>query len=192
MKTKIGILLAVILFLTQACSAGVAAETSTPQEPIVPSATAANPPDAPHPTLETTLPEVIQTTPVDSTTVVLSALPTLTPFIESTETDSSTDNLPSDSSITLNDNNKTFTMKVGDYFLLNLGTDIYNWTVTIDNESVLHLKMGVMVIKGAQGIYDALAPGTAVLSASGEPICLQANLPCGVPSILFTVTIIVE
>jgi hypothetical protein len=134
------------------------------------------------PIVETTMPEVGQ-----STSVVLSALPTLTPSVETVGSSPLSEN-----GITLEDNGKTFTMKVGDSFLLNLGTDIYDWTVTVDNESVLHLKMGVMVIRGAQGIYDALAPGTTVLSAIGNPTCLQSNPPCAIPSILFKVTIIVE
>jgi hypothetical protein len=94
--------------------------------------------------------------------------------------------------ITLEDNGKTFNLKVGDSFLLNPGTDIYDWTVTVDNENVLHLKMAVLIIRGAQGIYDALAPGTATLSAIGNPTCLQASSPCALPSILFTVTVIVR
>lgn len=83
-------------------------------------------------------------------------------------------------------------MHVGDSFLLNLGTDIYNWTVNVDNQDVLHLKVGVMVIKGAQGIYEALAPGTATLTATGDPLCRHAQPPCAIPSILFSVTIVVE
>lgn len=83
-------------------------------------------------------------------------------------------------------------MHVGDSFLLNLGTDIYDWTVEVESQNVLHLKVGVMVIRGAQGIYEALAPGTATLTATGNPLCLQSHPPCAIPSILFSVTIVVE
>ena len=95
------------------------------------------------------------------------------------------------STITLGDNGKTFTYHVGDSFLLNLGGDVYDWTVSVDNQSVIALKVGVMVVKGAQGIYDVLAPGTAVLTAAGEPQCLKANPPCKIPSVLFRVTVVV-
>ncbi len=94
--------------------------------------------------------------------------------------------------VTLQENGQTFTMRVGDGFLLNLGDDVYNWDLSIDNQSVLALRKGVMVIKGAQGIFDAQAAGTAVLTAAGRPQCLDATPPCGMPTILFKVTVIVE
>ncbi|MEP7136447.1 MAG: hypothetical protein ABI904_16075 [Chloroflexota bacterium] len=177
MKKLFGVLVVSILFLTQACSAGTSPETSSPQEPVNPPATEISAPT----------PEVVQSGPEVSTSVALNSLPTIV-----TETLVPGGNPIPETGITLEDRGKTFHLKVGDSFLLNLGTDVYNWTVTVDNESVLHLKMGVMVIKGAQGIYDALTPGTATLSAAGDPICLQSNPPCASPSILFTVTILVK
>jgi hypothetical protein len=177
MKTKNLILVIVSLFLIAACSTGPATEASAPQNPVNPPATEISAPT----------PEVVQSAPEVSTSVALNSLPTIV-----TETLVPGGNPIPETGITLDDKGKTFHLKVGESFLLNLGTDVYNWTVTVDNESVLHLKMGVMVIKGAQGIYDALAPGTVNLSASGDPICLQSNPPCASPSILFTVTIIVK
>jgi len=87
---------------------------------------------------------------------------------------------------------QTITLHVGDSFLLNLGTDQYNWTVSVDNESVLHMKMGMMMIKGAQGIYDAITPDIATLTASGDPICRQSTPACVMPSISFTVQVVVK
>lgn len=98
----------------------------------------------------------------------------------------------SPSTVVLDDNGKTFAFRVGDSFLLNLGNTVYDWTVTVDNQNVVALKKGVMVIQGAQGIYDALAPGTALLTAVGEPLCLKSSPPCGMPTILFKVTLVVE
>jgi hypothetical protein len=187
MKRLFGILFVAILFLVQACSAGNATEASSPQEPIAPPPTETSMPNASQPIIATNQPEVSQ-----STAVVLPALPTITPSVVETGVVSDEGNPPPEGGVTLDDNGKAFNMKVGDSFLLNLGTDAYDWTVTIDNESVLHLKMGVMVIRGAQGIYDALAPGTAILSASGDPLCLKSRPACGMPSILFTVTVIVR
>ena len=83
-------------------------------------------------------------------------------------------------------------MKVGDSFLLNLGSDFYDWTVEVDNQSVLSREKNVTVIKGAQGIYQALAAGTATLTASGNPQCLNSNPPCMSPSISVTITVIVK
>jgi hypothetical protein len=94
--------------------------------------------------------------------------------------------------VTLQDNGKTINLKVGNSFLLNLGTDRYDWDVRVDDESVLRLKMGVMVVKGAQGIYEALSPGTTRLNATGSPLCLKSRPACAMPSILFSVTVVVE
>ncbi len=94
--------------------------------------------------------------------------------------------------VTLSDNGRTFVMHVGESFLLNLGMDSYDWTVETYDQNVLQLKMGVMVIRGAQGIYVAQNPGTATLSASGNPLCLQSNPPCMMPSLLFRITVIVQ
>jgi len=109
-----------------------------------------------------------------------------------TKTVPSVGNVIPESGITFDDNGKSFTLQTGDSFLLNLGDDAYEWEVSVDNESVLQMKRGVMVIKGAQGIYDALAPGTAIVNATGNPLCLQSRPPCGLRSILFSVTIIVH
>lgn len=178
MKTKISILVMISVCLMAACSTGPATAASAPQNPI-------NPPATESSVLNT--PEVIQGAPEVSTSVALTALPPI-----ATETLTPGGNVISEGGVTLEDNGKTFNLKVGDSFLLNLGIDTYDWTVTVDNENTMHMKMGVMVIKGAQGIYDALAPGTAVLSATGDPHCRQSKPACGAPSILFTITVIVK
>ncbi|MBI5934668.1 MAG: hypothetical protein HY867_13260 [Chloroflexi bacterium] len=94
--------------------------------------------------------------------------------------------------IKFEDNGRTFTYKVGDSFLLNLGAGIYDWEVTIDQQSVISLKMGVEVIDGVQGTFEALKTGTALLTAIGNPKCLKSNPPCMMPTVLFKVTLIVE
>jgi hypothetical protein len=94
--------------------------------------------------------------------------------------------------VTLSANGKTFVMHIGESFLLNLGMDVYDWSPEVDNQNVLHREMGVLVIRGAQGIYIAQNPGTAILSASGNPKCLQSKPPCMMPSILFMITVIVQ
>ena len=69
---------------------------------------------------------------------------------------------------------------------------MYEWNVTVDNQNVVALKMGVLVIKGAQGLFDALAPGTATLTAVGDPLCRKSTPPCMIPTILFKVTLVVQ
>jgi hypothetical protein len=116
-------------------------------------------------------------------------LPSVTPGSGAAPVASAT--LPADG-ITLSENGLTYSMKVGDDFLLNLGADVYDWTVEIDRQDVLLRKAGVTVIRGAQGVYSANAPGTAVLTANGDPRCLQSKPPCKLPSISFHITLIVK
>ena len=99
--------------------------------------------------------------------------------------------LPADG-VAFSENGKIFTMRVGESFLLNLGTDVYDWTVEVDHQNVLQRDMGVTVIQGAQGIYVAQAPGTVTLTANGDPLCLQSKPPCKMPSISFSIILIVE
>jgi hypothetical protein len=81
------------------------------------------------------------------------------------------------------DNGKTFNMKVGDTLKFNLDSS-YDWSgVSVSNPSV---------IDGAQDAYKALAGGTATLTTFGNPKCLKSTPPCGMPSIMFTVTAIVQ
>ncbi|MGD0879644.1 MAG: hypothetical protein ABSA01_16050 [Anaerolineales bacterium] len=94
--------------------------------------------------------------------------------------------------ITLGENGKTFSLHPGESFLLNLGMDSYNWTITIDNQNVLSRVRNIMVMRGAQGVYQANSPGKAVLSAEGDPLCRNSTPACMAPSIMFTVTIIVQ
>jgi hypothetical protein len=94
--------------------------------------------------------------------------------------------------VTLSDNGKTFVMHVGESFLLNLGMDVYDWSPEVDNQDVLQRETGVAVIRGAQGIYIAKTPGTAILAASGNPLCLQSRPPCMRPSLFFSITVIVQ
>ena len=106
-------------------------------------------------------------------------------------TGSGTSTIPA-GGITLSDNGKTFLVHPGDSFLLNLGMDTFDWTVTIDNQNVISRERNVMPIRGAQGVYQAAAMGQAVLSAEGDPLCRNSTPACMMPSLIFRVTIIVQ
>ena len=93
--------------------------------------------------------------------------------------------------IVLGDDRKTFTFHVGDTFLLDLGTG-YEWKVTFDPEAIVALQPDVIVAEGAQGMFEALAPGTTTLMAIGEPGCRKAIPPCMMPTVAFRVTLVVE
>jgi hypothetical protein len=93
--------------------------------------------------------------------------------------------------ITLADNGSTITLSVGQTFLLDLG-DGYTWEVEVDDPGILSREVNILVIKGAQGIYKANAPGTTALTATGDPLCRQSTPPCMAPSIAFHVQVIVH
>jgi hypothetical protein len=97
----------------------------------------------------------------------------------------------SSTTVTLADDGKTITLHVGDSFLLKLGED-YDWTVTVDDQTIVSRAKGIAVIRGAQGVYDALRAGTTTLTAVGDPACRQATPPCEQPSRTFTIQIVVE
>jgi hypothetical protein len=94
--------------------------------------------------------------------------------------------------ITLDDNGRTFILHPGETFLLNLGTDIFDWTVDIDNQNVLARVKNILVIRGAQGIYEANNPGQAVLTAVGNPFCRNSVPACAAPSMLFKISVLVQ
>ena len=94
--------------------------------------------------------------------------------------------------VTLANNGETYILHPGERFLLNLGIDVYDWTVTINDQSVLSRVINVMVIRGAQGLYEAHQPGQVTLTADGDPFCRQAKPVCGMPSIAFKITLIVQ
>jgi hypothetical protein len=93
--------------------------------------------------------------------------------------------------VTLADDGRTITLTVGQRFLLNLGAD-YTWTVTLDDQAVVSRVVGVLVIRGAQGLYEARQSGQATLTATGDPVCRGATPPCAAPSRQFRVEIVVR
>ncbi|MBM4408317.1 MAG: hypothetical protein FJ038_06930 [Chloroflexi bacterium] len=93
--------------------------------------------------------------------------------------------------ITLADNGRSVTLAVGDRFQLMLGTD-FDWTLMpVDLLVITRLPDGTLP-PGVQGSYEAVAPGTVKMSAVGDPPCRKVTPPCGAPSILFEVTLVVR
>jgi hypothetical protein len=113
------------------------------------------------------------------------------PPVATTGIGSSPQTIPANG-INLGDNGKTFILQPGESFLLNLGTTDFNWTVSVDNQNVLSRERNIMVIRGAQGVYQAAQPGQAVLSAVGDPICQNSKTVCMALAVFFKVTIIVK
>jgi hypothetical protein len=98
---------------------------------------------------------------------------------------------PETANVTLADNGKTISLQVVQAFLLALGEG-YDWNVTIADQSIISREIGVLTIRGSQGLFMAHTPGTTTLSANGDPTCLQSQPPCKMPSESFQVTIVVK
>lgn len=93
--------------------------------------------------------------------------------------------------VTLSSNRTTLTLHVGQAFLLKLG-DIYIWNVQVADPAIVSREVNVLVVRGAQGIYQAHEAGTTRLTAQGDPACRKSVPACAMPSIAFQITLVVE
>lgn len=93
-------------------------------------------------------------------------------------------------SVTLADRGRTVNLKVGESFLLNLGEG-FTWSPVVADLNIVSRVPNIMVIRGAQGVYKANAPGTTTLNATGDPACRQSKPACMTPSLLFTINLVV-
>jgi hypothetical protein len=92
--------------------------------------------------------------------------------------------------VTLANDLGTIQMQPGDTFLLMLGTG-WNWDVTVSDTSALRRVPNITVIVGAQGIYQALQPGTVTLTAIGSLVC-SPGTACPLLARVFRVTVVVQ
>jgi len=88
----------------------------------------------------------------------------------------------------LQDQGRTVVMHVGDRFLLQLG-EVFNWTVTSSDETVVGRVPNITVIRGAQGLYEGRKAGEATLNAIGDPLCRSSKPACMMPSISYTLRV---
>ncbi|MDD5369538.1 MAG: hypothetical protein PHQ40_10650 [Anaerolineaceae bacterium] len=93
--------------------------------------------------------------------------------------------------VTLQDDGATISLHAGQRFLLNLG-ETYNWSPSIADEAIVSRVVGITVIRGAQGVYEAHMAGKTTLSATGDPLCRSQKPACMLPSIIFRVNIVVQ
>ena len=91
----------------------------------------------------------------------------------------------------LSEQGKTVIMHIGDRFLLQLG-DNFDWTVTSSDESVIGRVTNLLVIHGAQGLYDGRKIGKAILNAVGDPKCRSSQPACMAPSMIYFLHVQVE
>lgn len=84
---------------------------------------------------------------------------------------------------TMTDNGRTFVINIGDKLRINLDLS-YDWSaISVSNPAV---------IDGAGDGYFAFTNGTAILTTTGNPACLNSTPPCGMPSIMYTIMVIVQ
>ena len=91
--------------------------------------------------------------------------------------------------VTLAGTGGTVGLAVGQRLELQLGT-AYQWSISVTASGVL-AAVTARVPPGVQGIWVAERAGTASIHGVGNPVCLQAKPPCGMPSREFSVTVIV-
>jgi len=92
--------------------------------------------------------------------------------------------------ITLADDGQTLQLHTGDRFTLQLG-ESYNWMPQVANPTIVRRLPQYAMIRGAQGIYQAMAPGTTRLAANGSAKCIQGQM-CSMLVRLFRLTIVVS
>jgi hypothetical protein len=85
--------------------------------------------------------------------------------------------------VTMEGNGAMFYLHVGDRIWLNLDPG-YDWSVSFGNPTV---------VGSAEYLYVyALSSGTSSVTALGNPKCANSTPPCLAPSIVFTITVIVQ
>jgi hypothetical protein len=94
-------------------------------------------------------------------------------------------------SVTLAEDGRTITLQPGQRALVNLDAEL-DWSIRVDDQTILSRVDGVTVAPGAQAIYQANRIGQTMLSATGDPACRKAQPACAQPSRSFTVTIVVR
>ena len=92
--------------------------------------------------------------------------------------------------VTLDDRGKTIQLAVGQSFLLKLG-ETFDWTVNISDQTVISRVRNIMVVRGAQGVYDALK-GKDVFGAAKSDLEALVKSLAKEKTILFSTHILQE
>ena len=94
--------------------------------------------------------------------------------------------------VTIEDGDKTLTLRVGDRFLLFLKTPQYTWRVAQLDQAIVKQVDDAGLIEGAQGVFEAVGRGQTNLVAEGELPCHGADPPCQALTGGFILKIVVE
>lgn len=79
------------------------------------------------------------------------------------------------------------TLRVGEYFLLNLGGR--DWNVRVEDEGIVRRDLSLGIPQGTQGYFKALKAGKTKLFATSDPPCRQANPPCMMPTLFLEIPV---
>jgi hypothetical protein len=91
--------------------------------------------------------------------------------------------------VTLDYTGKVLQLSVGQRFVLALVKGDYEWAPTVLNTAVVQKVADAEAVKGAQGLYEAVAVGDTRLQAIGDLPCSKFEPPCPVPSYWFDLEI---
>src|ERR1700716_2251537 len=93
--------------------------------------------------------------------------------------------------VTLADDGRTISLQTGQRALVSLGDD-FDWTVQVEDASILSRVTGGTVLCGAQVLYQANRVGQTTLTASGDAACRKAQPAWALPSRPFRVWVAVQ
>ena len=94
--------------------------------------------------------------------------------------------------VTLEDGDKTVTLRVGDRFLLFLKSPDRIWEVSAFDSAVIKKVADATLIDGAQGVFEAVSRGQTELVAAGLLPCHKVDPPCMALTAGFVLKIVVE
>jgi hypothetical protein len=149
-------------------AATVAAQDSPPLS-VASSATPAPSATAPAPIVSTAVAEVSQALPTPTETLIVAEA--------------------AGRIITRGDHGKTLSLQTGQQFVLMLD-DRYVWEIRFtDPQAVVLVEEGT---GGGQGVYEARQAGQTQLTATGDPLCRGQKPACMMPTLIFTLHIVVS
>ncbi len=96
---------------------------------------------------------------------------------------------PSSVTVTLADSGRHYVLAVGDLLTVNLSAPSLIWTAAVSSDPRVLISLPEMNPVAGLFAFRALAPGTARVSAVGNPVCYPE---CLMPSRLFFVTVTVR
>jgi hypothetical protein len=90
--------------------------------------------------------------------------------------------------LTMSDNGSTLSLPMGDSVAVQLDGS-FDWSVQVDHDGVLR-RSPLALVQGVQAVFDAVAPGQAVISATGSVHCAP-GMACPLLAVVWSATVVV-